>query len=65
MPGFFVCNKPTQLILTDKYPENNIAQRLDYPRGYTVLRNTLNKFMDDKAFCRDGDHVCSTVVFRR
>ena len=58
MPGFFVCNKTTRFTLKDKYPENDISGSINYPEGYTVLRNTLNKFMDDKAFCRYGDHVC-------
>ena len=53
MPGFFVCNSVVEIILNDKYPENLISESLYNTNGYTVLRNTLNKFVGKKTPSRE------------
>jgi len=57
MPGFLVCNRQTEISLRDKFPENCISSRLKAPRKYTVMSNTLNKFINDKAFFADKEYV--------
>ena len=49
MPGFFVSNKKIDIELHNVYPDFCVSQSLD-SEGMTVKRNTLNKFMKDKAF---------------
>ena len=50
MPGFFLCSEPNDTVLNDRYPEKCVSGKLDMRESGTVLRRTLNKFMDDKAF---------------
>ncbi len=56
MPGFFVGNKKTEMKLVNVYPNLCVCQSLNIP-GMSVKRNTLNKFMDDKAFAENDDYV--------
>ena len=56
MPGFFVGNKKTETELVNVYPNLCVYQSLVTP-GTTVKRNTLNKFMNDKAFAENDDYV--------
>ena len=46
MPGFLISNVKTEASLIDKYPERCISGRIDG----NIQRNTLNKFLHDKAF---------------
>ena len=46
MPGFLISNVKTESSLIDKYPERCISGRIDG----IIQRNTLNKFLHDKAF---------------
>ena len=47
MPGFRISNVKTESVLTDKYPERCISSILG---NGTAQRQTLNKFLQDKAF---------------
>lgn len=51
MPGFFVSNAKIDLKLYDPHPELCLAQELDLP-GATAKRQTLNKFLADKALVK-------------
>lgn len=46
MPGFLISNVKTESSLVDKYPERCIGGRM----SDNIQRNTLNKFLLDKAF---------------
>lgn len=48
MPGFRICNVKTESALIDKYPEKCINETLG--EGGSVQRQTLKKFLQDKAF---------------
>ena len=56
MPGFFVSNIKTELELINIYPNLCVVQSIDSDAG-TVKRNTLNKFMNDKAFVENDDYI--------
>ena len=49
MPGFFVSNCDIDIQLKNLYPDRCVEQSLELPNT-TLKRNTLDKFMDDKAF---------------
>lgn len=49
MPGFFVSNDKINLDLKNIYQEKCFAESIE-SKYFTIKRNTLNKFMDDKAF---------------
>lgn len=49
MPGFFVSDQQTRFKLHNRYPQRCIDEAMVCPAG-TFRRNTLNKFLDDKAF---------------
>lgn len=54
MPGFFVSNVKTDTQLINIYPNLCVSQNIDID-GKTIKRNTLNKFMNDKAFSQTND----------
>lgn len=56
MPGFFISNIKTELELNNIYPNLCVQQNIDTDAG-TVKRNTLNKFMNDKAFAETDDYI--------
>lgn len=49
MPGFFVSNKVVDIPLHNLFNDRCVAEKLA-SNQWTAKRNTLNKFMDDKAF---------------
>ena len=56
MPGFFISNIKTESELKNVYPNLCVSQSIDFGAGI-VKRNTLNKFMNDKAFAETDDYV--------
>ena len=59
MPGFYVNSKPSNVILYNRYPERCLSETLvQFP--YTLKRNTLRKFLQDKAFCETNELVFVT-----
>lgn len=59
MPGFFISNMPVDIELKNIYSHNCRHNSLQYGT-YTIKRNTLNKFMDDKVFYEDTEHIIIT-----
>ena len=59
MPGFFVSNIDTKISLKDAYPERCIkaAPLVTGMGGGKALCQTLNKFLQDKAFVKLGDRI--------
>lgn len=57
MPGFFVSNVNTSIQLKDMYEKRCISDRLRLPERGVVERQTLNKFLEDKAFWETEDLV--------
>lgn len=49
MPGFLICRDKFPVELRNAYQENCITEEIEN-REFTIKRNTLNKFLDDKAF---------------
>lgn len=47
MPGFFISNQRLEVKLKNRYPEHCVQEEL-VSSDWTVRRNTLNKFMQDK-----------------
>lgn len=56
MPGFFVSNRQVEAELINRYPERCIREEIHVP-GMSFRRNTLNKFMQDKAFGENAHAV--------
>lgn len=59
MPGFLVSNGTMESPLIDRYPDRCLAEALciaPLGGGVNVRRNTLNKFLQDKAF-EDNDEL--------
>lgn len=56
MPGFFVSNKKVEAELKNAYPQFCVFQNIN-SELCTVKRNTLNKFMNDKAFSETDDYI--------
>ncbi len=63
MPGFLVSDQLMEIELINRYPERCVKQDFSN-RHITFKRNTLNKFMRDKAFVNAGDiaFVCDGVI---
>lgn len=59
MPGFFISNFKGKNTLENYCSERCIAENLENAR-YTIKRNTLDKFMDDKLFAEDDDVIIVT-----
>ena len=59
MPGFFVCNKKLDIELSNAFDNRCVREEI-YDDKYTVKRNTLNKFIDDKVFKRIEDYIVIT-----
>jgi asparagine synthase (glutamine-hydrolysing) len=60
MPGFFVSSfKNLETELKNVFDENCIKGELKN-NSFTIKRNTLNKFADDKLFSENGDFVVIT-----
>lgn len=57
MPGFFSSSMPSKIYLNNKYPERCISETL-IDEKITIKRNTLNKFMRDKAFLNNSSFAC-------
>ena len=57
MPGFFVSNVNTSFQLRDAYQNKYVSDRLDLANEGTAARQTLDKFLDDKAFSETEDFV--------
>lgn len=57
MPGFFVSNVNTSFRMKDLYEKKCICDRLNIPGVGTAMRQTLNKFLDDKAFLETEDLI--------
>lgn len=57
MPGFFISNKKIKIELHNMYPENCKADSIEQ-KEQTIMRNTLDKFMMDKAFDEDNQYIC-------
>lgn len=59
MPGFFVCNKKIDIELTN--PRDSYCKKQEIcSNKYTIKRNTLNKFIDDKVFKKIDDYIIIT-----
>jgi len=56
MPGFFVSSQHLELELKNRYPERCVSESMT-SQGFTAERNTLNKFMQDKAFSETDEAV--------
>lgn len=56
MPGFFMGTKNTECELWNEYPDRCLVQEL-VVKGNTVKRNTLKKFLMDKAFSQTDKYV--------
>lgn len=56
MPGFLIGSENIKSNLQNEYPKRCLQQEIETPIG-TVKRNTLNKFMLDKAFVQTADYV--------
>lgn len=59
MPGFYINSKPSEVVLNNRYPDRCIAETLT-KSPCTVKRNTLDKFMQDKAFCETDELIYVT-----
>lgn len=59
MPGYFVCNKKIDVELSNPYNEHCIKQEIS-DSIYTIKRNTLNKYLQDKVFEKTDDYVVIT-----
>ena len=57
MPGFYVSNTKNDIELRDVYRNKLVREAIPCERIGTVKRNTLNKFMDDKAFYTDKKYI--------
>ena len=57
MPGFFVSNVNTLFQLKDEYRNKCVLDRVMFPDGGTAARQSLNKFIDDKAFSETEDLI--------
>ena len=57
MPGFFVSNVNTTMQLRDLYEKKCISDQLSLPNEGIVARQTLNKFLYDKAFSETEDLI--------
>ena len=49
MPGFYVANKKINVKLENKYNHHCVQEEIKNSK-YTIKRNTLNKFLQDKVF---------------
>lgn len=56
MPGFFISNIKGISVPDNEYQEKCIKQSI-HNHKYTIQRNTLNKYLDDKVFFEDEDVV--------
>lgn len=59
MPGFFISNYKVNVTLENKYANRCVAETLENVE-FTIKRNTLDKFMDDKLFSEDEDIIIIT-----
>lgn len=59
MPGFFVCSKEMDCELINRYPNRCLSGTINISKG-TIKRNTLNKFLNDKAFIDTPELACVT-----
>ena len=59
MPGFFVSNLNNDIKLRDLYPDRCVEEQIG-GQVFTARRNTLNKFMMDKAFSWNGNYLVVT-----
>lgn len=56
MPGFFASNRKIDVALINRFPDRCVSQSLAKP-GLTAARNTLNKFMQDKALSETAEAI--------
>lgn len=56
MPGFFVSNALINIDLKNACQKNCVCERIASPQ-FTVARNTLNKFMNDKVFLENNEFI--------
>lgn len=56
MPGFFVSNIKSDIVLRDLYPDRCMDEWIE-DQAFTACRNTLNKFMLDKTLSWDGNFL--------
>lgn len=59
MPGFFVSNQKVCFPMKDIFQNRCISSEISHAQ-YTVMRNTLDKFMDDKLFAETEDYIIIT-----
>ncbi len=62
MPGFFVSNAKIDTQLINIYPNLCVQQSIDSEVG-TIKRNTLDKFMNDKAFAENDCYIVVSEGF--
>lgn len=60
MPGFLISNFEKNVTLKNEYNEKCVQERMIGTEGYTIKRNTINKFMQDKLFVDCGDFIIIT-----
>lgn len=56
MPGFYITNFVNQTVHDDSKHDNIIIGRMDFD-NYYIKRMTVNKFLNDKAFCQDNEYI--------
>lgn len=56
MPGFFISNESIDISLENSIPETCLLEEMRYG-GQTIRRNTLDKFLQDKAFEQNQDII--------
>ncbi len=57
MPGFFITNQPCHITALHNYCKAACVQSCIRFKEYTVMRNTLDKFTDDKLFLDTDDYI--------
>ena len=56
MPGFYVSNFQYDIDMRELYPDRCVKNQIE-GQPFTAQRNTLNKFMADKALSWDGNFL--------
>ena len=59
MPGFFISNYVGNFELDNSYSKKCVFERMENEK-FSIERNTLDKFMDDKLFSEDEDIILVT-----
>ena len=57
MPGFFITNQPYHSVALHNYCKAGCVENCIRFKEYTVMRNTLDKFMNDKLFFDTDEYI--------